>query len=193
MEFPRQEYWSGLPCPSPGDLPNPGIKKPCLLLGRRIPHHWATSSTQVIIYFLLSRSSVPEQGNPARTGPPTSYRRLHSPRPSRLLLPQSTSCYRTLGCSLIDLERGGVYSCNLAAIDCELIKPAFWKELQEQGQRTPCSEDFTPTICIQCVCVFLKNKQTINELLRRGNRSKFFSAGGHTGCLDPWKGIPSPN
>ena len=21
-----QEYWSGLPCPSPGDLPNPGIK-----------------------------------------------------------------------------------------------------------------------------------------------------------------------
>ena len=26
MGFPRQEYWSGLPCPSPGDLPNPGIK-----------------------------------------------------------------------------------------------------------------------------------------------------------------------
>ena len=24
--FPRQEYWSGLPSPSPGDLPNPGIK-----------------------------------------------------------------------------------------------------------------------------------------------------------------------
>ena len=24
--FPRQEYWSGQPCPSPGDLPNPGIK-----------------------------------------------------------------------------------------------------------------------------------------------------------------------
>ena len=25
-EFPRQEYWSGLPCPPPGNLPNPGIK-----------------------------------------------------------------------------------------------------------------------------------------------------------------------
>ena len=24
--FSRQEYWSGLPCPPPGDLPNPGIK-----------------------------------------------------------------------------------------------------------------------------------------------------------------------
>ena len=26
MGFFRQEYWSGLPCPPPGDLPNPGIK-----------------------------------------------------------------------------------------------------------------------------------------------------------------------
>ena len=26
MGFPRQEYWSGLPFPSPWDLPNPGIK-----------------------------------------------------------------------------------------------------------------------------------------------------------------------
>ena len=26
MEFPRQEYWSGLPFPSSGDLPDPGIK-----------------------------------------------------------------------------------------------------------------------------------------------------------------------
>ena len=26
MGFPRQEYWSELPFPPPGDLPNPGIK-----------------------------------------------------------------------------------------------------------------------------------------------------------------------
>ena len=26
MEFSRQQYWSGLPFPSPGDLPNPGIE-----------------------------------------------------------------------------------------------------------------------------------------------------------------------
>ena len=26
IEFSRQEYWSGLSFPSPGDLPNPGIK-----------------------------------------------------------------------------------------------------------------------------------------------------------------------
>ena len=31
-EFSRQEYWSRLPFPSPGDLPNPGIelKSPAL-------------------------------------------------------------------------------------------------------------------------------------------------------------------
>ena len=26
MEFSRQEYWSGLPCTSPWDLPDPGIE-----------------------------------------------------------------------------------------------------------------------------------------------------------------------
>ena len=26
MGFPMQEYWSGLPFPSPGDLPDPGME-----------------------------------------------------------------------------------------------------------------------------------------------------------------------
>ena len=26
MEFSKEEYWSGLPFPTPGDLPNPGIE-----------------------------------------------------------------------------------------------------------------------------------------------------------------------
>ena len=26
MEFSRQEYWSELPCPPPGELPDPGIE-----------------------------------------------------------------------------------------------------------------------------------------------------------------------
>ena len=32
MGFSRQEYWSGLPYPSPGDLPHPGIKPGSLAL-----------------------------------------------------------------------------------------------------------------------------------------------------------------
>ena len=34
MEFSRQEYWSGLPFPSPGDLPDPGIKPASPAIGR---------------------------------------------------------------------------------------------------------------------------------------------------------------
>ena len=37
MGFPRQEYWSGLPFPSPVDLPNPGIKP------RSLPFPWNMS------------------------------------------------------------------------------------------------------------------------------------------------------
>ena len=32
MGCPRQEYWSGLPFPSPGDLPNPGVEPTSLAL-----------------------------------------------------------------------------------------------------------------------------------------------------------------
>ena len=35
MEFSRQVYWSGSPFPSPGDLPNPGIKPTSPALGSR--------------------------------------------------------------------------------------------------------------------------------------------------------------
>ena len=31
MGFSRQEYWSGLPCPPPGDLPNPGTELTSLM------------------------------------------------------------------------------------------------------------------------------------------------------------------
>ena len=50
MGFPRQEYWSGLPFPSPGALPNPGIKPTCLCLlhCRQILYHWAVPSALVL-------------------------------------------------------------------------------------------------------------------------------------------------
>ena len=41
MGFPRQEYWSGLPFPSPGDLPDPRIK-PRSPAWQVIPYSWAT-------------------------------------------------------------------------------------------------------------------------------------------------------
>ena len=43
MRFSRQEYWSGLPFPTPGDLPDPGIEPSflCLL-------HWQLSSLPLV-------------------------------------------------------------------------------------------------------------------------------------------------
>ena len=47
MEFSRQEYWGGLPFPSPGDLPNPGIEptpleSPALQVDSFPLSHWGS-------------------------------------------------------------------------------------------------------------------------------------------------------
>ena len=55
MGFSRQEYWSGLPCPSSGDLSDPGIK-PAFLVSPALPGGFFTTSItwealeQAIIY-----------------------------------------------------------------------------------------------------------------------------------------------
>ena len=45
MGFSRQEYWRGLPCPPPGDLPNPGIKLTSLCLPALAGGFFTTSAT----------------------------------------------------------------------------------------------------------------------------------------------------
>ena len=46
MEFSKQEYWSGLPFPSPGDLPDPGIEPVSPALEGGFFYHWATREAQ---------------------------------------------------------------------------------------------------------------------------------------------------
>ena len=45
MGFSRQEYWSGLPFPSPGDLPNRGIEPTCLISPALAGRLFTTSPT----------------------------------------------------------------------------------------------------------------------------------------------------
>ena len=45
MGFSRQEYWSGLPCPSPRDLPNPGIELTSLTSSALAGRFFSTSAT----------------------------------------------------------------------------------------------------------------------------------------------------
>ena len=43
MAFPNQVYWSGLPCPPPWDLPDPGIK-PASLMSPALAGRFFTTS-----------------------------------------------------------------------------------------------------------------------------------------------------
>ena len=49
MGFFRQEYWSGLPFPSPGDLPNPGIEPTSLTSPAQAGRFFSTSATCLAI------------------------------------------------------------------------------------------------------------------------------------------------
>ena len=58
MEFSRQEYQSGLPCPSSGDLPNSGIKPMSLRSPELAGRSFTTNTTQeahltIIIHILI--------------------------------------------------------------------------------------------------------------------------------------------
>ena len=45
MEFSRQEYWSGLPCPPPGDLPDPGVEPTSLMSSASAGGFFTTGAT----------------------------------------------------------------------------------------------------------------------------------------------------
>ena len=64
MGFFRQEYWNGLPCPPPGDLPDPGIKPASLMSPERwlwVLYHYHhlggpkdSYATSVLRYYFVS-------------------------------------------------------------------------------------------------------------------------------------------
>ena len=53
MGFSRQEYWSGLPCPSPGDLPNPGIQPTSFMSPALAGRFFTTNATWEAPYIYL--------------------------------------------------------------------------------------------------------------------------------------------
>ena len=56
MGFSRQEYWSGLSCPPPGDLPNPGIELPSLMPPALAGRFFTTSTTVFSSYYCWNYS-----------------------------------------------------------------------------------------------------------------------------------------
>ena len=53
MGCSRQEYWSGLPCPPPGDLPDPGIEPMSLTSPALAGEFFTTSATWEALCFSL--------------------------------------------------------------------------------------------------------------------------------------------
>ena len=58
MGFPRQERWSGLPFPSPGDLFDPGIKPVSPVLTGGILYCWVTREAKNISYPILRKTPI---------------------------------------------------------------------------------------------------------------------------------------
>ena len=61
MGFPRQEYWSGLPFPSSGDLSNPGIKPTSLVSPALVARFFtivASKTVLKIMNFLFRKNSI---------------------------------------------------------------------------------------------------------------------------------------
>ena len=56
MGFSRQEYWSGLPFPSPGDFPNPGIKPASRMSPALAGRFFTTSDTWETYVAIISLS-----------------------------------------------------------------------------------------------------------------------------------------
>ena len=55
MGFSRQEYWSGSPCPSPGDLPDPGIERTSLMIPALAGRFFTISTTWKADLYSASR------------------------------------------------------------------------------------------------------------------------------------------
>ena len=61
--FSRQEYWSGLPFPSPGDLPNPGIEPVSLLSPALAGGFFTTSTTREAPTLQAESKGLPSEGD----------------------------------------------------------------------------------------------------------------------------------
>ena len=69
MGYPRQEYWSGLPFPSPGDLPDPGIEpRSPALQADALPSEPPGSLTLYVLNYTIAVYVTPALGAVKHSG-----------------------------------------------------------------------------------------------------------------------------
>ena len=121
MEFSRQESWNGLPFPSPGDLPNPGIKpgSPALQVDSLSSEPPGKPKCFLLLLFLPSRFS--------RVRP-------HRRQPTRLLHPWVSLGKNTgMGCHFL-LQC--MHACEVTSVMYNSMRP-----YGQQPTRLLCPQD----------------------------------------------------
>ena len=103
MGFSRQEYWSGLPCPPPGHLPDPGIE-PVSLMSPALAGEFFTTSTAWEAPGKVQERSIQIPPNPAQDGvrhpmPPGFFGHTEHPGSASL----NPASFLNAGCSLMCL------------------------------------------------------------------------------------------
>ena len=94
--FSRQEYWGGLPFPSPGDLPNPGIEPMSLMSPELAGGFFTTSTTWEALGPCIGHTQLRTQ-SPSRKGGSEIIRAKAALLPIMFLVPHKCSELRTLG------------------------------------------------------------------------------------------------
>ena len=131
LGFSRQEYWSGLPFPSPGDLPNSGTEpgSPTLQVDALLfEHHWLEGSCFTILCacLLCTRLSHEDAHSPSLLSPPA--RRPHA-------IPRSTRAPRWAPCvhgssPRLRLTPGSVYPSILLSLNLSRPRLALlWPQI----------------------------------------------------------------
>ena len=113
MGFSRQEYWSGVQCPPPGDLPNPGIKPASLMFPALAGEFFITRATWEALNCIISF----QQEKPVLSAPdscPSSEKSLEP-----LLLPLTYATASAQGATRVREGNGTPlqYSCLESPMD----------------------------------------------------------------------------
>ena len=145
MRFSRQEYWSGLPCPPPGDLPNPGIKP-------RSPMLWADSlPSEPTGYMYISDSVQPHRWQPTRLPHPWD-----SPGKNT-----GVGCHFLLQSKKVKSESEVTQSCPTPSdpVDCSppgsLVHGTLQARALERGAIALSIHIYTFSYIYVCVCIYI--------------------------------------
>ena len=128
MGFPRQDYWSGLPFPSPGDLLKPGIEPVSAALagGFFTPEPAGKSTDRIVVQIKSSASSL----EPKVSG-------LARPNRLKCKISQGQGAEVTTG----DGEEG---RCR--------VQTSRWGSDKARGSRQACTPLVLPFMCCCCCC-----------------------------------------